>query len=292
VLASGLAHWYTSGTVWTAIGAVLTGLALVASVALWLFGSPRRMLVHSVSDASLHSQSRPTVAELTVSLGRDVLTDPHVISFYVESRSRRDIRSTEFEGGRPLTFDMYQPILKLLRCDTGGRSRPEISVAIDGSQVLIGPNLIQRHQVIRVEFLTDGPVWPIYINPSLPDVTVRDGSGFLMQPRWHSWVWRLAFAPVLVVSSIQLGAHGTRQLAHGSAFDISIIWIFGCTAVGLIASLFREGDGIFLRGTLGDSGSRANWPRYRSLPLPEGMRIGHDGGLELDPDWSDEALDL
>jgi hypothetical protein len=288
VLASGLTHWYTSGTAWTAIGAVLTAIALLVTVMLWLRGSPRRMLVHSVSDSSLLSKSRPTVPELTVTLDRQVLTDPHVISFYIESRSPRDIRSAEFEAARPLTFDMHQPILKLLNCQTGGRSMPEVAVTIDGSLLLIGPSLIQRHQIIRVEFLTEGPVWPICVNPSLPDVRIRDGSGFLVQPRWEPWIWRLAVAPLFVVVAIQLATHGIHRIGNGPAIDISFVWLFGCLVMSLVLSLFGEGDGIFLRGTLGDSGSRVNWPRYPTHPLPEGMRIGWDGGLELDPDWPDQ----
>ncbi|MGP0022302.1 MAG: hypothetical protein ACLPKE_02905 [Streptosporangiaceae bacterium] len=94
-------------------------------------------------------------------------------SIRVKSRSRRDIRTTDFENGDPLRFSLGSPVLRTLDTDTGGEAMPQVPIDTEGSAVLVGPGLIKKGQVISIDLLTDGPVTLTCPSPALADVTVR-----------------------------------------------------------------------------------------------------------------------
>jgi hypothetical protein len=174
VLAS--SPFYTSGTFWAGAAVAVAVVALVVPIVLWFLGSPRRLLVYSVvSDtALLTSGAREQVGlDLQVTLRGQVLDDPHVVQLQVESRSRRDIRGTDFENGMPLKLDLGTPILNLVTVDTGGSEMPDIKVQTESTMVSIGPGLIKKGQIISVGLLTDSPVLLTCPNPQIADVVVR-----------------------------------------------------------------------------------------------------------------------
>jgi hypothetical protein len=111
----------TAGIFWAGAAVVVAILAIVVSIILWALGSPRRLLVYNLdSDTALFSgDARKRVgADLEVTVGGRVIADPHVVSFRVESRGRRDIRPDDFTHERALIFDLTAPVLKLLEIDT------------------------------------------------------------------------------------------------------------------------------------------------------------------------------
>jgi hypothetical protein len=174
VLATG--PFYASGTFWAGAAVAVAVVALVVPIMLWFLGSPRRLLVYSaVSDtALLTSGAREQVGlGLEVTLSGQVLNDPHVVRLQVVSRSRRDIRGTDFENGMPLKLDLGTPILKLLTVDTGGPEMPGIEVQTESTMVAIGPGLVKKGQTISVSLLTDSPVSLTCSNPQIADVIVR-----------------------------------------------------------------------------------------------------------------------
>jgi hypothetical protein len=175
VLASG--PFYASGTFWAGAAVAVAVVAIVVAVLLWFLGSPRRLLVYGVvSEAALLTSGarRQVGADLEVTLSGQVLNDPHVILLQVESRSRRDIRGTDFENAMPLMIDLGTPILNLLDLDTGGRGKPDVKVEVKNTEVAIGPGLIKRGQTIRVNLLTDGPVSVTCAHPQLADVIIKE----------------------------------------------------------------------------------------------------------------------
>jgi hypothetical protein len=175
VLASG--PFYASGTFWAGAAVAVAVVAIVVPVVLWFLGSPRRLLVYGVvsETALLTSGARLQVgADLKVTLSGQVLNDPRVILLQVESRSRRDIRGTDFENAMPLMIDLGTPILNLLDLDTGGRGKPDVKVEVKNTEVAIGPGLIKRGQTISVNLLTDGPVSVTCAHPQLVDVIVKE----------------------------------------------------------------------------------------------------------------------
>jgi hypothetical protein len=146
-------------------------------VVLWFRIAPRRLLLYSVvSEAALLTSGvrQQVGSDLVVTLSGQVLDDPHVILLLVESRSRRDIRGSDFEDATPLTLDLGTPILNLLNLDTGGPGMPDIRVEIKNTTVAIGPGLIKKGQTIWVTLLTDGPASLTCPHPPLADVIVKE----------------------------------------------------------------------------------------------------------------------
>jgi hypothetical protein len=201
VLAS--SSFLASGIFWAGAGTAVGALAIVVSVVLWVLGSPRRLLVYNLDSetALLRSDARlRTGADLEVTVNGEVVADPYVASFRVESRSRRDIRPEDFAGARPVIFEMAAPILKLLDTDTGGDAMPEVPISIDGSRLTIRPSLIKSKQAIKVTVLTDGPVSVTCPRPALTDVMVRQlPSGNGPPPAW------LKSARLVVVGTCAIG---------------------------------------------------------------------------------------
>jgi hypothetical protein len=178
----------------------------VVPIVLWFLGSPRRLLVYSlVSDtALLTSGAREQVGlGLEVTLSGQVLDDPHVVWLQVYSRSRRDIRVTDFENSVPLILDLGTPILNLLAVDTGGPGMPDIKVETERTMVAIGPGLIKKGQTISVSLLTDSPALLTCPNPQIADVTVRSrrpdvGLDLVPIPAAFGWFPGVVFAEAAI----------------------------------------------------------------------------------------------
>lgn len=108
---------------WAGATVAVALAAIAVSVILWLRGSPQRLLLYSLgSETALLSGTARLQAgpDLEVTLRGEALDDPHVVSVRVESRSRRDIRSADFENGDPLKISLGSPVLRTLNTDTGG----------------------------------------------------------------------------------------------------------------------------------------------------------------------------
>jgi hypothetical protein len=209
-----MTKFYDSAVFWTEACVAAAIVAIIITVLLWYIGTPRRLLIYSLfSDtALLASRVRElTGSDLTVSLHTEILSDPHVVSVRVESRSRRDIRGTDFESDKPLVIDVGTPILKILDCETGGTAMPAVCVGTSGSALNIGPALIKRHQVIAVNLLTDAKPQLTCPNPPLADVTIK-------QRRiedFHPAIWKIMATPLLLAQLICIGLIGLIALIEG-----------------------------------------------------------------------------
>jgi hypothetical protein len=238
-------HWYASGMFWTVGGAVLALVAIIATIVLWLVGTPRGVLEYSLPViAPLLSQDH-NVHGVTVSLGGGgPLHDPHVVSFEVASRSRRDIRSADFDQQRPLVFDLGTNIVTTRKIDANG-----IVGKVGDHTITIGPALIRRRQKLTVDLLTDG-VPAVTIDSPIADVTIRDmGSG---SAEYYS-VWTIA-------------AHAVGQLIAASIFMILIAVTFRDNAErSAIGPVVSAGGAAFLIIAL-----RIGWRlnRYNSQKSP------------------------
>jgi hypothetical protein len=260
-----MTHWYSSATFWTGAGTIVAAVAIVVTVILWFIGSPhQRLLVYSVSETPLLTGDtlKHVDQELKITLNDQLLTDPHMISLFIESRSRRDIRTVDFEDGRPLALDLGTTILKMLHHETGEAAMPKVQVGIDGSSITIGPGLINRRQVIKVDVLTDAPIEVTCPDPSLADVTIRDGHEFLVQPMWSVWIGRLV--AICFISAIAAQAFSGHWIDHLSqAASIFVLIGVGLMFISLILMIFTstivEG-GFFWQGTYGRSGRRTKKP--------------------------------
>ena len=158
MLRAAAGSWYTSVPFLTgaSIVAVVVMGALGAFVA-WRVGAPRKMLVYSMSDSTRLVSSEPlglSRADIQVAYRGAGLTDPYVATLRLDSRSRRDIRSTDFDDGRPLIFDLGVKITAIVGLGPTGPAAEALSIA--GSSVQLSPFLIRRGRVLRLSLLTEG----------------------------------------------------------------------------------------------------------------------------------------
>lgn len=94
--------------------------------------------------------------DLVLMLKGEKVSDPYVVGLRVESRSRKDIRTTDFEDGKPLTFSLAAPILSV-SLDTVNAVPRSLDFQVVGNELRILPALIRRGELLRLTILTDGP---------------------------------------------------------------------------------------------------------------------------------------
>jgi hypothetical protein len=171
-------HIYTSGAFWGVAAGVIVGLLGIAAT-VWVTlraANPKRRLLYSMPVVTPLLNPRPNLPDIEVRRAGNVLANPHVVSVQLTSRGRRDIAREAFDGEKPLCLDVGVPIVECLKVTTSPPDRLEPSWNIDGSRLLIGPNvsLISRRQTIDVSLLVDGE--SPHLSPpkqSLIDVDIR-----------------------------------------------------------------------------------------------------------------------
>jgi hypothetical protein len=172
VIASG--PFYASGTFWAVALFVVAVATLVFTYALWRAGNPRREIVYStpVVAALLSGAGRVAGDKIAVTVNGKAVLAPYLVELLIESRSRRDIRSADFDQGKPLVFEVIASCAELTdmrgQVDTG-------NVHVDGGEITIAPCLIRKGIIARMQFMTDGKPDVRYHSP-LVDVSVRESS--------------------------------------------------------------------------------------------------------------------
>jgi hypothetical protein len=182
-------HWYASGTFWAVAGVgaiVLFGVLTVAVT--WIVGTARRYLIYSIPTVTpiLSSAADPARSDLQVTLRGEIITEPHVVSVRLDSRGRRDIRSTDFDQDKPLVLDVGARIVAVLARKSFPESLPAPVITSDGgTKVSLGPTLIRRRQTMQIDLLVDGPNPVLTCESPLVDVAVREQRPEVQSlPRW------------------------------------------------------------------------------------------------------------
>lgn len=174
MLASG--HFYTSGLFWGVVGALIGLAALLVTVIIWRFGAPWRVLIYGMPvSTSLLTRSSGgfglASSGLKMRYKRRALSDPHVVTLSVNSQSRRDIGSADFDQNRPLVFDVGAPIRAVVGDGPIGPAADVVSIS--GSTVQLKPMLIHQGLVLQIDLLIDGPP-RLSCQDHLIDVKVRE----------------------------------------------------------------------------------------------------------------------
>src|SRR5690349_8100729 len=102
-----VSHWYTSGTFWAAAGFFAVVLFGVLTVFItYVVGTVRRQITYRLtSNVPLLRQAQSvTRADIQVRLRGMELQNPRVVSVNLTARGRRDIRSSDFDQGKPLVL--------------------------------------------------------------------------------------------------------------------------------------------------------------------------------------------
>src|SRR5258708_7322616 len=146
----------------------------------------------------LSRAAAPARSDLQVTLRGEIIAEPHVLPIRLESRSRRDIRSTDFDQDKPLVLDVGARIVAVLELKKLSESLPGLDIAYEETKVSIGPTLIRRRQTMRFDLLVDGPNPVLTCQSPLVDVTVREQRPDVQAlPRWLVTTMR-----VIIVSSL------------------------------------------------------------------------------------------
>lgn len=93
---------------------------------------------------------------LKISYDDKQINDPYMTELSLESRSRRDISSDDFDQKKTLVLDIGAAIITLLSSDQEDLSLDHIAPGIEGTSIGIEPCLIQKGPVFKIQLLTDG----------------------------------------------------------------------------------------------------------------------------------------
>jgi hypothetical protein len=148
--------WYSSGTLWTAAGAVavlFTG-AIATYVAFSLANPVRRLECVMSAAPLLQGAAQEMPGSLRITWDGEELKDPHVLEVTLTSRGRRDIARDDFD--QPLEFRVGARIIALLRTASGPNLTTFRAVAFENDLLKVGPGLIGRRQSIKFTLLAAG----------------------------------------------------------------------------------------------------------------------------------------
>lgn len=119
-------HWYSSGTLWAAVGVGVTLLIGIATLlVMWV---PRQRLYYRAPPATpLLAPGIKGIADLEIRHDGRRLADPYLLEITMTARGRRDIPSSAFDQDRPLGFDLGAGIVKVLqvRCSPASSLTPQ-----------------------------------------------------------------------------------------------------------------------------------------------------------------------
>lgn len=222
------ASWYTSATLWTDAGTIFGVLSVIIAYILWQLGAPRRLLIYSmpVVTALLTIARSDGLAreDLKVMYGTHALSDPYTVRIHVESRSRRDIRSADFDQNRPLGFDLGAHIESRLAASI---ELPLASngITIDDTSVEIHPTLIRRGDAADIELLLDGPP-ALACHSPLVDVKVRE-QATIVPEKWRLYQIFAIIAGAICcslfsASLLKLSSSSISGLSHRETLTVRI----------------------------------------------------------------------
>jgi len=181
--------WYTSGTFWAGAGVVVALLVGVATVLVtWSVGTSKRKMIYSVPTLTSllpynDRFAKNAFSDLEIMHNGAKLSNPYIISLRIENVGRKDIRSSDFDQGRPLLFHINASIVTMLGAAISTEMRPEsfrLGRTNRGDVVEVGPALFKKNGFIAVDLLTDGKPMLVCESP-LIDVTIKEQNQDLMR---------------------------------------------------------------------------------------------------------------
>jgi hypothetical protein len=208
------APWYTSATLWVAVAAIVAVITLAVEIIRWWLSSRRPVLLYSTPVVtSLLSAHAPQIAEgdLKVTFKGQPLTDPHLVTVRVESRSRKDIGNRDFNADKPL-------VIRLGTSFAAPVSEPTKVLVdklhIDNSDISIGPCRIRRGLVALLEFVTEGPPHTSH-KDELLGIDVRpDNEDYRQQLRRGLVRVRINISALLILIYILIGVFFNTAAPH------------------------------------------------------------------------------
>ncbi|MFD3919126.1 hypothetical protein [Streptomyces sp. NPDC058595] len=154
--------WLASGTFWQILFSVFTTFLGVV-IGAWLtnkYNNPRRELQYQWrKNTPLLETSTSSASNLTVSHGSTPLAEPRVIDVLLRNQGRKEITSSDFHNGDPITVKLDCSIIELkeVHNDPSTSVPPEVTVSSDKTELIVSPSLLVAGQEVVITVVGDGP---------------------------------------------------------------------------------------------------------------------------------------
>ncbi len=284
-----LGAWYNSDTFWAAAAVVVAVIfgGLTAAATLYAgFGVWRRLLVYGTNGARPLRSSIVGGAlhpALEVTYQRASLGNPHLITLIVECRSRKEVSREDFDGDKPLVFDLRAGVVSIIAAAIGGSQVDVHEVSgFSGTEVRIGPMLLRRGQPLTLDILTDGAPQVTYRAnlDSLKQVKVKEQRAGERATRLQVGLSMATATVALVAATALLSAHlaaGARAPAPGPPLRIPHYRvIIDSNTSGVSSAAFSPNGGLLALGDFNGTTYLWNATTRRiasTLPNPNGQDI-------------------
>ncbi|QKJ20248.1 hypothetical protein [Microbacterium hominis] len=163
---------YWSST-WSVLGVLGTLAAIVVAVVIYRRQFPRQRVDHALEITPVLTRASDSLKDaVRISFRDHQLADPYLLRLELHSRSRADIASAQFDGARPLRFELGRSAIPLSQADDDS----PIAVELVDSALEVKPDLIRKGARANVIVLTDGKPEMTVDNP-LINIDVSRAAG-------------------------------------------------------------------------------------------------------------------
>lgn len=167
-LASG--NW-TSWPGWGPLGVIVA--IVVGALLIWLTWKlvfSHQQLYYSVQMTPLVGRGSGFTSRLRIYYGgaETPLAKPVAVGIRFASRSAKDIPTAAFDDRKPIALDLGIPVVAILGDVTSSET-----IAYSDNKVFIGPCLIRKDEIIRLDVLVDGQP-TIQVTSPLIDVKLKE----------------------------------------------------------------------------------------------------------------------
>jgi len=233
-------HWYTSAAFWGAAGVAAVVVVGIATILVMLRGTPRRRLTYATPAVTplLSTPLGPRKSDIKVTFLGGELDDPHFLRIRLENQGGRDIRSSDFDQGKPLILDVHADIVGTLAVE-GTHGQFHLNLA-QRNRLELKPTLIKGHQVITIDLLVDGAEPYLTCEDSLIDVTVQEQRPDEIVPPWHIGAFGIMFVILLAAVASAL-FHAPSWIFYGGILVIAVI--LTALAVSFVRDVRRRQSG-------------------------------------------------
>jgi hypothetical protein len=178
--------WYASAITIGWVTIAVTLIVGVPTLLVWWSGIRKRLLVYTVEWTSLLLKDElesSGVDDIEIILRGQSVDNPHLVTLAIASRSRKDIRTEDFDSGKSLLFHLGVPIVAAKSVVFKDQSTLALGEDIahpglhgtPSKTIQIKPCLVRKGPWCQLHLLTTGPPDVKYESP-IANVTVRRGS--------------------------------------------------------------------------------------------------------------------
>ena len=212
----------------------------ISAVIMWQRGFPRRLLTYTVQVTTLVAAGR-NLPKLKITYEDQAVRYPTLVTLTVESRSRRDIGSADFDDRQRLVFKLGAKIIAPVGPSADAVIHPAKVVSFDSDAVFVAPVIIRRGRLFRAHFLTDGDPRVTCTSPLLQvEVRELDASGQLRKRGPRFWIFLAAVGGIYLALPALWVNVGRKAPGHAvvgplSPLGVSAFIIAGASLGVLIA---------------------------------------------------------